>query len=82
MCYHDSKPIESVVYCFYKITLSKTMSLQGTINHRFFNQSEHAYYLSYFVILLLILMFGGGGGVIPPSGNLENVLRSHSNHTH
>ena len=25
--YHASKPIESVVYCFYKITLSKTMSL-------------------------------------------------------
>ena len=25
--YHASKPIESVVYCFYKITLSETMSL-------------------------------------------------------
>jgi len=25
--YHARKPIESVVYCFYKITLSETMSL-------------------------------------------------------
>ena len=27
--YHANKPIESVVYCFYKITLSKTMSLMA-----------------------------------------------------
>ena len=75
--------MESVVYCFYKITLSKT-EFAGTINQRFFNQSEHAYYLSYFITLPLILMFRGGGrgGVIPPSGNLKNVLRSHSNQTH
>ena len=75
--------MESVVYCFYKITLSKT-EFAGTINQRFFNQSEHAYYLSYFITLSLILMFSavGGGGVKPPSGNLKNVLRSHSNQTH
>ena len=35
------KPIESVVYCFYTITLSKTENVSvfyeftGTINHRF-----------------------------------------------
>ena len=75
--------METVVYCFYKITLSKT-EFAGTINQRFFKQSEHAYYLSYFITLSLILMFSavGGGGVKPPSGNLKNVLRSHSNQTH
>ena len=47
-----SKPIESVVFCFYKITVSKTENVSvfyeftGTINCRFFNQSERAYYLS------------------------------------
>ena len=82
MCYDAGKPIESVVYCFYKITLSKTMSLPGTINHRFFNQSEHAYYLSYFIIANTHVWGGGEGGVISPSRNLKNALRSHSNHTH
>ena len=39
--YHTGKPIESVVYCFYKITISKTENVSvfyeftGTINHRF-----------------------------------------------
>ena len=56
--------MESVVYCFYKITLSKT-EFAGTINQRFFKQSEHAYYLSYFITLSLILIFSGvGGGVL------------------
>ena len=32
--YHAGKPIESVVYCFYKITLV-FYELTGTINHRF-----------------------------------------------
>ena len=53
--------MESVVYCFYKITLSKT-EFAGTINQRFFKQSEHAYYLSYFITLSLILIFSGVGG--------------------
>ena len=36
--YHAGKPIESVVYCFYKITLkyvSVFYEFTGTINHRF-----------------------------------------------
>ena len=38
--YHAGKPIESVTYCFYKITLSKNENVSvfyeftGTINHR------------------------------------------------
>ena len=56
--------METVVYCFYKITLSKT-EFAGTINQRFFKQSEHTYYLSYFITLSLILMFSGlGVGVL------------------
>ena len=37
MAYHGVKPIESVVYCFYKITTSKRSfhEFTGTINHRF-----------------------------------------------
>ena len=41
MGYQAGKPIESVVYCFYKITLGKTENVPvfpeftGTINHRF-----------------------------------------------
>ena len=52
--YHAGKPIESVVNCFYKITLSKTENVSvfyeftGTINH-VFNQSERAYYLRHFI---------------------------------
>ena len=43
MGYHACKPTESVVYCFYKITLSKsTVEFTGTINHRFLtNQNAH-----------------------------------------
>ena len=56
MGYHAGKPIERVVYCFYKISLSKTENVSvfyeftGTINHwlMVFNQSERAFYLSYF----------------------------------
>ena len=50
-----SKPVESVVFCFYKITVSKTENVSvfyeftGTINCTFFNQSERAYYLIYFI---------------------------------
>ena len=33
MGYHAGKPIESVVYCFYKITLS--FEFTGTLNYRF-----------------------------------------------
>ena len=40
------------------------MSLPGTINHRFFNQSEHAYYLSYFIIANTHVWGGGGRGVL------------------
>ena len=37
VAYHSVKPIESVVYCFYKITTSKRSfhEFTGTINHRF-----------------------------------------------
>ena len=43
---HAGKPIESVVYCFYKITLSKTeivsvfYEFTGTINHRFLSNQN------------------------------------------
>ena len=36
--YHAGKPIETVVYCFYKITLKQVSvfyEFTGTINHRF-----------------------------------------------
>ena len=33
------KPIESVVYCFYKTTLSK-LCVYGTINHRFLTKKN------------------------------------------
>ena len=49
--YHAGKPIESVVYCFYKITLSKTENVSvfykftGTINYRFLtNQNARTIY--------------------------------------
>ena len=51
MGYHAGKPMESVVYCFYKITLSfLSLPAQQTIG---FYQSERAYYpvslVSYFI---------------------------------
>ena len=36
--YQSGKPIESVVYCFYKITVF--FELTGTINHRFSNNQN------------------------------------------
>ena len=54
MVYHAGKPIESVVYCFYTITLSKTENVSvfyeftGTINHRFLtNQNGRTILLIY-----------------------------------
>ena len=41
--YHAGKPIESVVYCFYKITLkhvSVFFEFTSTINHRFLNNQN------------------------------------------
>ena len=53
MGYHAGKPIESVVYCFYKITFYKTKKkvfykFTGTINRRFLT-NQNAYYLRYFI---------------------------------
>ena len=47
--YHARKPIESVVYCFYKITLSKLWIYRHN-KPWVFNQSERAYYLTYFIM--------------------------------
>ena len=44
--YHAGKPIESVVYCFYKINLSFPWVYRHN-KPQVFNQSERAYYLSY-----------------------------------
>ena len=42
--YHAGKPLETVVYCFYKITLS-FYEFTGTINHRFLtNQNAQTIY--------------------------------------
>ena len=50
---HAGKPIESVVYCFYKITLkhvSVFYEFTGTIHHRFLtNQNAHIISVSYFI---------------------------------
>ena len=46
--YHACKPTENVVYCFYKITLSKLWVYQPN-KPWVFNQSERAYYLSSFI---------------------------------
>ena len=53
--YHAGKPIENLIYCFYKITLSKTESVSvfyeftGTINHKFLTKQNARHYLSYLI---------------------------------
>ena len=47
--YHAGKPIESVVYCFYKLTLGFLWVYRHN-KPQVFNQSERAYYLSFFFI--------------------------------
>ena len=47
--YQAGKPIESVVYCFSKITLSFLWVYRHN-KRSVYSQSERAYYLSYFVI--------------------------------
>ena len=45
--YDAGKPIESVVYCFYKLTLGFLWVYRHN-KPQVFNQSERAYYLSFF----------------------------------
>ena len=53
MGYHGGKPIESVVYCFYKITLKNVSvfyEFTSTINHRFLtNKNARTMFSSYFI---------------------------------
>ena len=46
MGYHAGKPLESVVYCFYKIT-SVFYEFTGTINHRFLTNKNARTILKY-----------------------------------